>query len=350
MLHRGLQHPPDSRTAVPCALAMPTSPYLVHLTSFHLLLALFLVFSGPSEQRSGNEWQVLQPEGPMRVAEGEALLLRCTVVGSSVDDMIRWIRVRNQDQQEIYNFKHGFFPGVMPMTQRTLESLNWDYSIRIHKVTREDAGTYHCVRFDGLSQHLEETLNEGTSVLVKGAEDPEPDLWIIQPQESVSVTTGDTVILNCTVLGNGPPGPIRWFRGTGLSREAIYNFEGISHPNVTAVRASDNDFSILLEGISIEDAGTYYCVKFQRKLNRQYLSGQGTRLTVRAKPTSLQEGEFIYGSSDWTSLTVLGLKAVTLAALLLALAVHRRRTWQEGFKIPESAELCTSLYGSKGQG
>ncbi|KAM9590241.1 signal-regulatory protein beta-2 [Trichechus inunguis] len=338
---------------------MPTPPHLVYLTPFYLLLALLLVFSGASEQRNDNEWQVLQPEGPMLVAEGETLLLRCTVVGSWIDDMIKWIRVRNQDQQEIYNFKHGFFPGVMPLAQRTLKSLNWDYSIHIPHVTKEDAGTYHCVRFDGLSQHLEKTLDEGTSVLVKGAGDPEPDLWIIQPQELVSVTTGDTVFLNCTVIGNGPPGPIRWFRGTGVSREAIYNFEGISHPNVTAVRASNNDFSILLEGISIEDAGTYYCVKFQRRLNRQYLSGQGTRLRVKAKPTSLQEAKFTNGSLDKTSstgllstllLVVLGLKAVILAAFLLVLAVRRRRPWQEGFKIPDSAELCTSQHGARVRG
>ena len=114
-----------------------------------------------------------------------------------------------------------------------------------------------------------------------------PDLWIIQPQVLVLTTTGDTVFLNCTVLGVGPPGPIRWFRGTGLSREAIYNFRGISYSNVTAVQASKNDFSILLHGISTEHAGTYYCVKFQSKLNRQYLSGQGTRLRVKGETGSL---------------------------------------------------------------
>ena len=114
-----------------------------------------------------------------------------------------------------------------------------------------------------------------------------PDLWIIQPQELVLATTGDTVFLNCTVLGVGPPGPIRWFRGTGLNREAIYNFRGISYSNVTAVQASKNDFSILLHGISTEHAGTYYCVKFQSKLNRQYLSGQGTRLRVKGETGSL---------------------------------------------------------------
>lgn len=123
--------------------------------------------------------------------------------------------------------------------------------------------------------------------MASGAGNLEPNLWIIQPQELVLATPGDTVFLNCTVLGDGPSGPIRWFRGSGLSREAIYNFEGISQPNVTAVQASSSDFSILLQGVSTEYAGTYYCVKFQRKLNRQYLSGQGTRLRVKGKAGGL---------------------------------------------------------------
>ncbi|XP_014645626.1 PREDICTED: signal-regulatory protein beta-2 isoform X2 [Ceratotherium simum simum] len=308
---------------------MPTPTHLGHSPPCSRLLALLLVLSGSSEQSNRHEWQVQQPKGPVLVAEGEMLLLRCTLVGSCLDDMIKRVKVSNQDQQEIYNFKHSIFPGVMPLIQRTLEPLNCDYSVYIHIVTREHAGTYHCVRFDGLSERSEKKLDEGTSVLMKGAGDSEPDLWIIQAQELVLTTTGDTVFLNCTVLGDGPPGPIRWFWGAGLSWEAIYNFEGISHPKVTAVWASNSDFSILLRGVSTEYAGTYYCVKFQRKLNRQYLSIQGTRLRVK-------------GLLSMLKLVVLGLKAVTLAALLLALAVRWRSSQQEDFKTPGPAELCSS--------
>nr|KAF6359025.1 signal regulatory protein beta 2 [Pipistrellus kuhlii] len=307
---------------------MHSPPHLAHSPPSRLLV-LLLVLSGVSERSKGNEWQVLQPEGPMLVAEGETLLLRCTTIGSCLDAMIKWVKVSSQDQQEIYNFKHGSFPGMTPMIQQTLEPLSCDYSIYIYNVTKDQEGTYHCVRSDGLSEHSEMQLDEGTSVLVKGAGDLEPNLWIIQPQELVWAAPGDTVLLNCTVHGEGPPGPIRWFRGTGLSREAIYNFGGLSQPNVTAVQASSSDFSILLQGVSPEYAGTYYCVKFQRKLNRQYLSGQGTRLQVKAEPTSSQEAEVtnhhVARRSLWGLLlvltaVVLGLKAVTLTALLLALA------------------------------
>ncbi|KAF0879351.1 NSF1C protein, partial [Crocuta crocuta] len=239
-----------------------------------------------SGQSDGSERQVLQPQGPLLVAEGDTLVLRCTVEGSCADDGIKWVKVSSQDQQEVYNFKHGLFPGVTPVIQRTPEPPNCDYSIYIRNVTSTHTGTYHCVRFGDLGENSEKTLEEGTSVFVKGAGAPESNLWILQPQEVVSATVGDTVLLNCTVLGRGPSGPIRWFRGAGLSREAIYNFEGISHPNVTAVRESNSDFSILLQGVSTEYAGTYYCVKFHRKSNRQYQSGQGTRLRVKGETDS----------------------------------------------------------------
>lgn len=119
--------------------------------------------------------------------------------------------------------------------------------------------------------------------LASGARDPDPDLWIIQPQGLVLATTRDSVFLNSTVLGDSPSEPIRWFRGAGLSREAICNFEGIFHPNMIAVQDSRRDFSILLQGASTELVGNYYCVKFQRKLNGQYLSGQGTKLRVKVR-------------------------------------------------------------------
>lgn len=104
----------------------------------------------------------------MRVAEGNTLLLRCAVDSSCTDDMMKWVKVSHHHQQEIYNFKHGDFPGVTPMIQGTREPLSCDYSIYIHNVTSKHAGTYHCVEFSDLSEKSEKTLEKGTSVLVKG--------------------------------------------------------------------------------------------------------------------------------------------------------------------------------------
>lgn len=78
----------------------------------------------------------------------------------------------------------------------------------------------------------------------------------------MSSIIGDIVFLNCIVFGNGFFGFIRWFRGFGLSREVIYNFEGFFYFNVIAVRVFNSDFSIFLYGVFIEYVGIYYCVKF----------------------------------------------------------------------------------------
>lgn len=176
---------------------------------------------GASEQSDGNEWQVQQPEGPMLVAEGETLLLRCTFVGSCLDDMIKWVKVSNQDQQEIYNFKHGIFPGVTPMIQRTLEPLNCDYSIYIHIVTREHAGTYHCVRFDGLSEHPEKKLDEGTSVLVKGEYQPFGCQHSARPCLPASVTFIHSHAVHTKHQGNT----------VGISHSHIYRQLGGLYPS-----------------------------------------------------------------------------------------------------------------------
>ncbi|XP_054995908.1 signal-regulatory protein beta-2 [Sorex araneus] len=321
---------------------MPAHTCLVRSPYCSLLLALLVVLSGTDEQGDGSECQLLQPEGPMLVAEGETLLLRCTGLGNCTSDMIKWVKMNNQHLKEIYNFKGGFFPGVTPLTQQPSDLLPYDYSIYVHNVTRQHAGTYHCERFYDLSENSGKELERGNSVLVWVAEDPEPDLWIIQPQELVWANSGDTVILNCTVLGDGPPGPIRWSQGAGLNRKAIYNFGGISHPNITSVQTSSSDFSILLQGISAEHAGTYYCAKFERKYKRQYLSGQGTRLKVKANSVSTLETrlsvnmwqQYLNRVKDAVKMAkgylcalvfvILALKIVTFAFVSLVLAVQQR--------------------------
>ncbi|XP_045836517.1 LOW QUALITY PROTEIN: signal-regulatory protein beta-2 [Meles meles] len=178
---------------------------------------------------------------------------------------------------------------------------------------------------------------KGPVLVAEGAGDPDPYLWIIQSQGLVLATTRHAVFLNSTVLGDSPPEPIRWFLGAGLSQEAIYNFEVIFHPNMTAVQASRRDFSILLQGASAEQVGNYYCVKFQRKLNGQYLSEQGHQAESKRPP--------VYAHT-----LVLQLKTVILAVLPLALAACRRRPRQEDIKTPGPAGQSPTLAWGMGHG
>nr|XP_045741559.1 tyrosine-protein phosphatase non-receptor type substrate 1-like isoform X2 [Mirounga angustirostris] len=118
----------------------------------------------------------------------------------------------------------------------------------------------------------------------------EAELKVIQPEKSMSVAAGQTVTLHCSVTSLLPLGPVEWFRGTGPARELIFSFRGGRYPRVTNVadttRRNNTDFSIRISNITPADAGTYYCVKFQKgNPDVEFKSGPGTRMFVRVIPT-----------------------------------------------------------------
>uniref|UniRef100_F7FSQ0 Ig-like domain-containing protein n=1 Tax=Monodelphis domestica TaxID=13616 RepID=F7FSQ0_MONDO len=102
------------------------------------------------------------------------------------------------------------------------------------------------------------------SYVLAGSQGQE-EFQVLQTKEPVSVAKGGKVTLNCTILENSPPGPVKWFKGAGPQRKEIYNFKGGSYPRIKAVvPSSHTDFSISISNITPEDTGTYYCVKFKR--------------------------------------------------------------------------------------
>ncbi|XP_040494597.1 signal-regulatory protein beta-1-like [Ursus maritimus] len=112
----------------------------------------------------------------------------------------------------------------------------------------------------------------------------EPELQVIQPDKSVSVATGQTATLHCTLTSMLPIGPVVWFRGAGPARELIFSFRGGHFPRVTNIsdtrRRNNTDFSIRISNIIPADTGTYYCVKFQKGFpDVEIRSGPGTQVT-----------------------------------------------------------------------
>ncbi|XP_052036762.1 tyrosine-protein phosphatase non-receptor type substrate 1-like [Apodemus sylvaticus] len=118
------------------------------------------------------------------------------------------------------------------------------------------------------------------------------ELKIIQPEKSISVTAGESAILNCTVTSLLPVGPIKWIRRIGQCRQVIYSFTGEHFPRVTNV--SDNtkrnnlDFSIHISNVTLADYGTYYCVKFWRTYSEEeeFQYGGGTHLYICKQKTT----------------------------------------------------------------
>ncbi|KAM5219950.1 tyrosine-protein phosphatase non-receptor type substrate 1-like isoform 4-T13 [Hipposideros larvatus] len=155
----------------------------------------------------------------------------------------------------------------------------------------------------------------------------EKELQVIQPERSVSVAAGERATLLCTVTSVYPVGPIWWFRGTETGRELIYNFkpsEAARFPRVTSVadttKGNNMDFSIRISNITPADAGTYYCVKFQRGNTDdvELKSGAGTRLTVSGETTKLNNVFIAVG-------VVCALLVALLVAALYFLRIRQKK-------------------------
>ncbi|XP_037733164.1 signal-regulatory protein beta-1 [Chelonia mydas] len=114
------------------------------------------------------------------------------------------------------------------------------------------------------------------------------EFQLLQPQDPVWVSAGETLTLTCSVTGHAPPGAVKWFKASGGGRQLVYAERG-SFPRVTrAVSVSDTDFTIRISDTRPADAGTYHCVKFKKGLgaDEEIRSGAGTAVTVSASPSA----------------------------------------------------------------
>ncbi|KAK7795103.1 hypothetical protein U0070_021203, partial [Myodes glareolus] len=89
--------------------------------------------------------KVIQPETSVSVRAGESVTLNCTVTSLLPLGPIIWFRGTGQNRQLIYAFSGEKFPRVTNVADTTKRN-NLDFSIRISKVTADDAGTYYCVK------------------------------------------------------------------------------------------------------------------------------------------------------------------------------------------------------------
>ncbi|XP_044515711.1 signal-regulatory protein beta-2-like [Gracilinanus agilis] len=289
-------------------------------SSLPLLLTVLLGLSGTQGQEA---FQVLQPKDPVSVAKGETVTLNCTITDISLPGPVKWFKGAGPQRKEIYNFKGGIFPRIKAVAPSTSTT---DYSINISNITPEDTGTYYCVKFKKGNPDTEFKSGGGTMLSVsdsvwhsshrqknrkykvpitmpspiylRGSTLPsllltlllglsgtqgQEELQVLQP-DSVTVTEGETATLNCTISDISLPGPAIWFKGAGPQRKEIYNFKGGIYPRIkaTAPSTSATDFSISISSITLEDTGTYYCVKFKKgNPDTEFKSGGGTKLIVR---------------------------------------------------------------------
>eukprot|EP00073_Rattus_norvegicus_P043734 XP_017445783.1 PREDICTED: signal-regulatory protein beta-2 isoform X1 [Rattus norvegicus] len=247
-----------------------------------LLLILLLELKGADMK----ELKVIQPQKSVSVYDGGSVILNCTVTSLIPVGPVKWFKGVGQNRILTYHFTGEYFPRITSVTD-TNKRNNMDFSIHISNITLEDAGTFFCVKFQkGIVEPDTEIVSGGgTELFVFGADMKE--LKVIQPQKSVSVYDGGSVILNCTVTSLIPVGPVKWFKGVGQNRILTYHFTGEYFPRITSVtdtnKRNNMDFSIHISNITLEDAGTFFCVKFQKGIvepDTEIVSGGGTELFV----------------------------------------------------------------------
>lgn len=151
-----------------------------------------------------------------------------------------------------------------------------------------------------------------------------------QPEKRVWVTVGQTLTLTCMVTESGPLGPVKWLKGWGSSNQTVYDQKGSSYRATRAVNESNTDFTIRIEDIHPEDAGTYYCVKFRKNtLGDEFFGrGQGTEVSV-------------YETSPFPSVEVAAaVLCFILLIFVLAFCLYRRKK-RGGEQSQHVAEVTT---------
>ncbi|XP_070796345.1 tyrosine-protein phosphatase non-receptor type substrate 1-like [Pituophis catenifer annectens] len=110
---------------------------------------------------------------------------------------------------------------------------------------------------------------------------------VTQLLETVSVKAGEDLTLRCTLTGGNIPGGVRWYKGLDRNQTPIYSDkQGSLNRGVRVIPGSNTDFSINIQNVRPEDAGTYYCVKFRAgNPERELASGKGTLVSVIAMPS-----------------------------------------------------------------
>ncbi|XP_043940623.1 basement membrane-specific heparan sulfate proteoglycan core protein-like isoform X1 [Protopterus annectens] len=226
--------------------------------------------------RGGYELVIYQPPAVTGV-EGHSVIMQCAL-SQEIRGPVRWYKGNNLQKllySELSNDKSDARASRKAVNDPTS---NTDYSITFTNITLEDAGVYYCVKFKSDKVTVAAT-GSGTRLYVSRGF----DLMIYQTP-SVTGIEGSTVKIQCT-LSKETVGPVRWYKGSNL-KKLLYS--QLSDDNSDArVRQvvhegprRDTDHSITFTGITLEDAGVYYCVKFKSDGVTVTAKGSGTRLYI----------------------------------------------------------------------
>ncbi|XP_051788435.1 tyrosine-protein phosphatase non-receptor type substrate 1-like [Erpetoichthys calabaricus] len=112
-------------------------------------------------------------------------------------------------------------------------------------------------------------------------------LGIFQPKYPVEAVEGSNAILYCSMQPRTSWDLVRWYKGEGSQRTHILSrLPKAGDRNDARVKWSEKnlgiEFTIIIEGVKINDTGKYYCIKYKDgKGDTIEKEGPGVTLTVK---------------------------------------------------------------------
>ncbi|XP_043940622.1 signal-regulatory protein beta-2-like [Protopterus annectens] len=210
-------------------------------------------------------------------AEGDTVIMQCAL-SKDILGPVRWYKGNNRK-----NLMHSELPNEKSDARVRSNAVkdptsNTVYSITFTSISLKDAGIYYCVKFKS-DQKTEAASGSGTQLyVIRGYN------LIVHQTLSITGIEGGTVIMQCT-LSKETIGPVRWYKGSNL-KMLFYSqlSDGTSDARVSQVvhegPSRNTDHSITFTGITLDDAGVYYCVKFKSDGKTVATTGSGTRLYI----------------------------------------------------------------------
>ncbi|KAI7801786.1 putative immune-type receptor 13 precursor [Triplophysa rosa] len=229
---------------------------------------------------------VSQSDPVMSVSVGDNVTLRCSVL-KDYNEPIVWYKQTPGQQPYIvammqkYVENPDFYNEFKSQKRFSTEKFKGEYHLRISNVTASDEGMYYC----GWKK-FEIDFAGGTYLTLK---DTRHELYVsvLQRPASVSVHSGDTVMLMCSVLSERTSEDIRmfWFRSDSEKSvpQIIYTYNQSDQCEIDS--ATQNCTNNLYKDIvSQTDAGMYYCALITCG---KILFGNGTKIHVEKSVESI---------------------------------------------------------------
>ncbi|XP_072519300.1 signal-regulatory protein beta-2-like [Salminus brasiliensis] len=197
------------------------------------------------------------------VKVGESVTINCTITDQKSKAMF-WFKQRLEHMPLEVGFKHSTKDPELQNPFRDSKSvfqLNQTasgVSLIIKSVSKEDEGMYFC----GEAEQSTVNFSNGTFLAVSGT--GHSNISVDQTPELESVSSGESVTLQCTVLSEVSPEDLRvlWFRSAaGRSFPEIIYTDHSSSSRQCETSSSPHScvYNFSKNILNDSDAGTYYC-------------------------------------------------------------------------------------------